>query len=602
MNKRNVLILLLGILTLASLLTTTSCSKDGCGIFDFSDRCADLRVINKIYKTTKEKSYGLKTLQDLCKNNKHRMTGTKFGEKSEEYIFNEFKKLGIDVKYMPFDMNVWTRQWAKLTILIPEKKKEKDKNKSENKKTDKKEKKVVTKKKPANNKIIIPTLSFAYTPEYSDLKGEIIDIGEGLDEDFDFHGKDIEGKIVLMNLQVFDKKLIKEKTISPPRSYKAKLAVEYGATGIIFINKYGGYLLQTGTTTLDSWFELPIPALCVTYYHGKKIRKLLEEHGKKNELLDKDIETTDIDSIYSKKTDEKKTKNKTDKEKTETTKKTETNKEKNVFTYLAAELKVRNRYVDKKPRNIIATIPGSSKDKRKIVLGGHYDTWDVGPGAVDNGIGAITIFETARLFKELKLKSKRTIEFVLWVGEEHGLMGSKAYLKKHLKNKTLDKIGYYVNIDMHGKFKGFDAMGRKEIMPFLEDVGKDLSRFPIGFKEKHRSAPNAEPYSDYLTFMMMGIPVIQPVSGLKGGVYAYYHTRMDEAKLLDDEQVNASVVAMTYLMYKLGNLEKIPSKRMSFQDTWNLMLAMDGKKVLLPEYNWNMRKKIDLAMKVKKNK
>src|SRR5271168_4624662 len=72
------------------------------------------------------------------------------------------------------------------------------------------------------------------------------------------------------------------------------------------------------------------------------------------------------------------------------------------------------------------------------MLGAHLDSWDLGTGATDNGTGSMAVLEAARTLAKLDLKPKRTIRFVLFSGEEEGLVGSKMYVEAH-KN-DLDKI------------------------------------------------------------------------------------------------------------------------------------------------------------------
>jgi Zn-dependent M28 family amino/carboxypeptidase len=83
--------------------------------------------------------------------------------------------------------------------------------------------------------------------------------------------------------------------------------------------------------------------------------------------------------------------------------------------------------------NTIAEIPGSDpKLKDEIVmLGGHMDSWHSGTGATDNAAGVAVVMEAARIIQTLGLKPRRTIRVALWSGEEQGLFGSQAYVKKH---------------------------------------------------------------------------------------------------------------------------------------------------------------------------
>ncbi len=79
--------------------------------------------------------------------------------------------------------------------------------------------------------------------------------------------------------------------------------------------------------------------------------------------------------------------------------------------------------------NTIAEIPGTEKPDEYIILSAHYDSWDAGTGATDNGTGSITMMEVARILKEVYPNPKRTILVGLWGGEEQGLNGSRGFVE-----------------------------------------------------------------------------------------------------------------------------------------------------------------------------
>lgn len=86
---------------------------------------------------------------------------------------------------------------------------------------------------------------------------------------------------------------------------------------------------------------------------------------------------------------------------------------------------------DAESANVIAELKGSEKPDEVIVVGGHYDSWDVGQGAHDDGGGCIIAWEAVRLLKELGLRPRRTIRVVLYTNEENGLRGGNAYRDAH---------------------------------------------------------------------------------------------------------------------------------------------------------------------------
>lgn len=83
--------------------------------------------------------------------------------------------------------------------------------------------------------------------------------------------------------------------------------------------------------------------------------------------------------------------------------------------------------------NVIADIPGTEFPDEYVIVGGHLDSWDAATGATDNGAGCATTLEVARILMEAGFKPRRTIRFMLWTGEEQGLLGSRAYVEANPK-------------------------------------------------------------------------------------------------------------------------------------------------------------------------
>ena len=66
-----------------------------------------------------------------------------------------------------------------------------------------------------------------------------------------------------------------------------------------------------------------------------------------------------------------------------------------------------------------------------MLIGAHLDSWDLGTGAEDNGVNAAMMIDIARSFKALGVVPRRTVRFVLFTGEEQGMLGSEAYVLQH---------------------------------------------------------------------------------------------------------------------------------------------------------------------------
>ena len=118
--------------------------------------------------------------------------------------------------------------------------------------------------------------------------------------------------------------------------------------------------------------------------------------------------------------------------------------------------------------NTIATIPGRELPEEYIVLSAHFDSWDGGTGATDNGTGTLTMMEAARILKKVYPNPRRTIIIGLWGSEEQGLNGSRAYVEDHpevveglqaLFNQD-NGTGRVVRISGQGFLHSYDYMGR----------------------------------------------------------------------------------------------------------------------------------------------
>jgi Iap family predicted aminopeptidase len=81
-------------------------------------------------------------------------------------------------------------------------------------------------------------------------------------------------------------------------------------------------------------------------------------------------------------------------------------------------------------RNVVAEIRGSEHPEEVVIIGAHLDSWDLGTGCLDNGVNVALVIEVARRFAKLERRPKRTVRFILFGGEELGLLGSKAYLRR----------------------------------------------------------------------------------------------------------------------------------------------------------------------------
>ncbi|XZE45118.1 M20/M25/M40 family metallo-hydrolase [Pirellulaceae bacterium SH467] len=184
--------------------------------------------------------------------------------------------------------------------------------------------------------------------------------------------------------------------------------------------------------------------------------------------------------------------------------------------------------------NTIAEIPGSTIPEEVVIVSAHLDSWD-GPGSqgtVDNGTGSAVTIEAARILAAIGAKPKRTIRFILWSGEEQGLLGSKAYVQQ-LSEEERSRISA-VFVDDSGT-------NQQASLTCVEPMASMLKEavLPMNFAFPHAPIQlNVAPRmprggaSDHSPFNAVGVPGF--FWGKSGtAVYRYaWHTqndRMDQA-------------------------------------------------------------------------
>lgn len=158
--------------------------------------------------------------------------------------------------------------------------------------------------------------------------------------------------------------------------------------------------------------------------------------------------------------------------------------------------------------NTIAEIPGTEWPDEVVIISAHADSWD-GPGSegtVDNGTGTCVTLEAARILAASGVKPKRTIRFILWTGEEQGLLGSRAYVNA-LSEEELSKISAVFVDDGGTNYEG--GLQVVEVMaPMLTKATAPVnSAFPDMPVEIHINArmPRGGA-SDHASFNAKGVP------------------------------------------------------------------------------------------------
>jgi carboxypeptidase Q len=207
--------------------------------------------------------------------------------------------------------------------------------------------------------------------------------------------------------------------------------------------------------------------------------------------------------------------------------------------------------------NTVAEIPGSEKPDEVVIIGAHLDSWDLGTGATDNGTGSMAVLAAARALQKLGVKPKRTIRFVLFTGEEQGLVGSRAYVKAH--QAELGKIsGVLVHDSGTGKVFTVGLMGNYAARETI-----DHALYPLGrAKEVGLAEPTlrTEGGSDHVPFDEAGVPgfwcVQDPADYDKA-----HHSQADTIERVRWDDLTEGAQVLAVFAYNVAELpEMLPRK------------------------------------------
>jgi carboxypeptidase Q len=182
-----------------------------------------------------------------------------------------------------------------------------------------------------------------------------------------------------------------------------------------------------------------------------------------------------------------------------------------------------------------------------VILGAHLDSWELGTGALDNGCNAALVVDALRSIKAAGLKPRRSIRFVLFSGEEQGMLGSRAYATAH--RSELDKLAGVAIIDSGiGKITGFTLGGRKDMVPAIEPIVAPLQQFGAATL----TTDDVEWGTDNFDFLLEGVPTL--VANQEEGNYLVnYHATSDTYDKVDIPELKKHVAEMTVLTFGIAN-------------------------------------------------
>jgi carboxypeptidase Q len=235
--------------------------------------------------------------------------------------------------------------------------------------------------------------------------------------------------------------------------------------------------------------------------------------------------------------------------------------------------------------NTIAEIRGTEKPEEYVILSAHFDSWDGGSGATDNGTGSILMMEALRILKKIYPNPKRTILVGHWGSEEQGLNGSRAFVEDH--PEIVRKVQVVINQDHGtGRVIGLGGQGFAHAKDFFT---RWMDLIPAKLKDSIKTNFPGTPSaggSDDVPFLTAGAPAFS--LGTIGWLYFNYtwHTNRDTYdKIVFDELRGTTTIAAILAYMAAEDPEFFPRDK--------AQLGLDpktGKEIKWPEAAKPIRK------------
>ena len=190
--------------------------------------------------------------------------------------------------------------------------------------------------------------------------------------------------------------------------------------------------------------------------------------------------------------------------------------------------------------NVIGEIQGRERSDEVVILAAHLDSWELGTGALDNGCNAALVIAAARAIEKAHLQPRSTLRFILFTGEEQGMVGSHAYVLQH--RAELDRIRAVIVYDAGtGRVTGYSLGGRDDIQQGVTEVLAPLAAWRVG-----QHTLDAGGGTDNFDFLLEGVPTL--VANQEESNYmANYHAATDTLDKVDfgNLQLHVAIAALT---------------------------------------------------------
>lgn len=193
-----------------------------------------------------------------------------------------------------------------------------------------------------------------------------------------------------------------------------------------------------------------------------------------------------------------------------------------------------------KSANVIGEFTGSELPEEIVALGAHLDSWDVGTGALDDGLGIGMVMAAAHYIGQLPKRPKRTVRVILFAAEEVGLLGAKQYVKVHKEDMAAHVIGAEWDFGIGRIYKMTPGVGAQSLNA-IRELAQYLAPLGVALAPDN----NAKGQSDMSALSNEGMPSINFAPD-GSNYFDYHHTENDTLDKVEPEalKVNTAIYAM----------------------------------------------------------
>lgn len=202
---------------------------------------------------------------------------------------------------------------------------------------------------------------------------------------------------------------------------------------------------------------------------------------------------------------------------------------------------------DVESANVLGEIRGREQPQEIVLLGGHIDSWDVGAGASDDGVGCIITWEAVRVMKKLGLRPRRTVRVVLWTNEENGLRGANAYAEKHASAARNHVFALEADSGVFEPARlGFS--GSSEARGIVREIGSLLA--PLGLSDIGAGGGGA----DIGPIAQAGDAPTMAYQGDPTRYFVIHHTPADTVDRIAPGEVSKAAAAIAVIAYVVAEM------------------------------------------------